>query len=49
MIGWYVNDDYEQTRTNIHTLTGIRTKGLSVQAIKAYASDLAANYSIEKG
>jgi hypothetical protein len=34
-----VNDDDEQTRTNIHALSGIRTHGLSVKAIKAYASD----------
>jgi hypothetical protein len=36
-----VND--EQTRTNIHALGGIRTHGLSVKAMKAYASDGAAN------
>jgi hypothetical protein len=34
-----VNDDDERTRTNIHALSGIRTHGLSVKAIKAYASD----------
>jgi len=34
-----VNDD-KYTRTNIHALSGVRTHGLSVQAIKAYASDL---------
>jgi hypothetical protein len=39
MIGWQVNDDDEYMRTNIHVLSGIRTHGLSVQAIKAYASD----------
>jgi hypothetical protein len=33
-----VNDDNEHTRTNIHALSGIRTHGLSVQAIKAHAS-----------
>jgi hypothetical protein len=33
-----VNDD-EQTRTNIHALSGIRTHHLSILAIKAYASD----------
>jgi hypothetical protein len=43
MIGWQVNDDGdEQTRTNIHALSGIQTHGLSIQAIKAYASDRAA-------
>jgi hypothetical protein len=31
-----VNDDDEQTRTHIHALNGIRTHGLSVQAIKAH-------------
>jgi hypothetical protein len=41
MIGWQVNDD-EQTKTNIHALSGIRTHSTSVQAIKAYASDRAA-------
>jgi hypothetical protein len=30
--------------TNIHALSGIRTHGLSVQAIKAYASDRASPY-----
>jgi hypothetical protein len=30
------------TTTNIHALCGIRTHGLHVQAIKAYASDHAA-------
>jgi hypothetical protein len=35
-----IDDDY--TRTNIHALTGIRTDGLSGQAIKAYATDRAA-------
>jgi hypothetical protein len=40
MIGWKVNDD-EYTRTNIHAISGIRIHGLSVQAIKAYASDRA--------
>jgi hypothetical protein len=38
MIGLQANDD-EQTRTNIHALSGIRIHSLSVQAIKAYASD----------
>jgi hypothetical protein len=38
MVGWQVNDD-EKMRTNIHTLSGIQTHSLSVQAIKAYASD----------
>jgi hypothetical protein len=42
MIGWKVNDDDEQTRANIHALSGIRTHGLSVQAINAYTSDRAA-------
>jgi hypothetical protein len=38
-----VNDDDDgQNRTNIHALSGIQTHGLNVQAIKAYASDLAA-------
>jgi hypothetical protein len=36
-----VNDD-EQTRTNVHALRWIRTHDLSVQAMKAYASDGAA-------
>jgi hypothetical protein len=39
IIGWQVNEDNEQTRTNIHALDGIRTRSPSVQAIKAYASD----------
>jgi hypothetical protein len=34
MIGWQVNDGEEQTRTNIHALSGIQTHGLSIQAIK---------------
>jgi hypothetical protein len=34
-----VNHDDEQTRTNIHTLSGIRNHGLGVHAVKAYASD----------
>jgi hypothetical protein len=38
MIEWWVNDDDEQTRTNIYALSGIRTHGLSVQEIKGYAS-----------
>jgi hypothetical protein len=29
-------------RTNVHALSGIQTHGLSVQVIKAYASDRAA-------
>jgi hypothetical protein len=33
------DDDDEQTRTNNHTLSGIRTHSLRVQAIKAYTSD----------
>jgi hypothetical protein len=41
MIGWQVNND-EQTRTNIHALSWILTHGLSIQAIKACASDHAA-------
>jgi hypothetical protein len=41
MIGWQVNYD-EQTKININSLCGIRTNGLSAQAIKAYASDHAA-------
>jgi hypothetical protein len=40
---WQVNDDYEQTRENIHAFSRIRTHGLNVQAIKACASDRAAN------
>jgi hypothetical protein len=28
-----MNDDDEQTRANIHALSGIRTHGLSLQAI----------------
>jgi hypothetical protein len=32
-------------RTNIHALSGIRTHGLSVQVIKAYAKDNAATGS----
>jgi hypothetical protein len=35
-----MNDD-KYTTTNIHTSSGIRTHGLSVQAIKAYQSDRA--------
>jgi hypothetical protein len=34
--------DDEQTRTNTHALSGIRTHGLSAQTIKAYASHRAA-------
>jgi hypothetical protein len=43
MIDWQMNDDddYYQTRTNIHALSGIWTHGISVQAIKAYTSDRA--------
>jgi hypothetical protein len=38
-----VTSDYdEQTKTNIHALSGIRTLGLSIQAIKAYSSHHAA-------
>jgi hypothetical protein len=32
MIAWKVNHEY--TRTNINALSGIRTQGLSVQAIR---------------
>jgi hypothetical protein len=35
-----MNDD--ETRANINVLSGILTNGLSVQTIKAYASDRAA-------
>jgi hypothetical protein len=42
MIGWQVNDD---EWTNICALRAIRTHGLSLQVIKAYASDLAATGS----
>jgi len=35
-------NDGEQKRTNAHALSGIRTPGLSVQAIKVYASECAA-------
>jgi hypothetical protein len=38
----------KNTRTNTHTLSGIQTHGLGVQAIKAYASDRAAT-GIEGG
>jgi hypothetical protein len=31
----------EQTRANIHALSGIRTHNLIIQALKAYASDRA--------
>jgi hypothetical protein len=44
MTGWQVNDD-EQTRTNINALNGILTHGLSVQTVKAYASDRMATES----
>jgi hypothetical protein len=37
-----VNDEDEQTRTNIHALSGIQTHGLSFQAIKAYDTDCTA-------
>jgi hypothetical protein len=37
IVGWQVNDN-EETRTNIHALSVMRTHCLSVQAIKAYAS-----------
>jgi hypothetical protein len=33
-----MNDD-DDNDENIHTLSGIRTHGLSFQAVKAYASD----------
>jgi hypothetical protein len=36
MIGWQVNYDNEQMRTNIYALRGVR---LSIQTITAYASD----------
>jgi hypothetical protein len=36
-----VTNDDEQTRTNIHDLSGITTHGPSVQAIKACTSDRA--------
>jgi hypothetical protein len=42
MTGWQVNDNGEQTRPNIHALNRIRTHGLRVQAIKAWAADRAA-------
>jgi hypothetical protein len=42
MVGWQVNDDDKQMRTNIHALSRIRTLVLRVQAIKTYASDSAA-------
>jgi hypothetical protein len=34
-----VNDDDEQTKTNIHALSTIGTHSLRVQAMKAHASD----------
>jgi hypothetical protein len=37
-----VNDDDGQTRTDIHALSGIRTHGLSIQAIEYYSLELAA-------
>jgi hypothetical protein len=37
-----MNDDDKETRTNIHALIGIRTQGLSVDAIETYASERAA-------
>jgi hypothetical protein len=39
MIGWKVNDDDDYKGMNIQALSGIRTHGLSAQAIKAYASN----------
>jgi hypothetical protein len=36
----------EQTRTNIHALSGIQTHGLSVQANRTYASDRAATGTV---
>jgi hypothetical protein len=30
---------HRKTRTNIHVSSAIRTKGLSIQAMKAYATD----------
>jgi hypothetical protein len=42
MIGWQVNVDDDQMKTNIHALSRIWTHGLSVQAIKTYDSDCAA-------
>jgi hypothetical protein len=35
-------NDGEQKRSNAHALSGIRTPGLSVQAIKVYASECVA-------
>jgi hypothetical protein len=35
-----VNDDDEEMTTNIHTLSGIQTHGLSFQAIKAQFDQL---------
>jgi hypothetical protein len=40
-MGWQVNDD-EQTRKNIHALSGIQTQDLRMQAIEAYTADRAA-------
>jgi hypothetical protein len=37
-----VNDDDEETKINIHALSGIRTHGLSLLAVKIHASDSAA-------
>jgi hypothetical protein len=39
MIRWQANNDEEQMRTNIYAFSGIQTHDLSIQAIKAYASD----------
>jgi hypothetical protein len=40
-----MNDD-EYMRANIHALSGIRTHGLNVQGIKAYASDRVATGTV---
>jgi hypothetical protein len=40
-----MNYDDEHTKANIHALIGIRTHGVSVQAIKAYASDCKATWT----
>jgi hypothetical protein len=42
MIWKHVSDNSEYTGKRIHAFTGIQTHSLSVQAIKAYASDRAA-------
>jgi hypothetical protein len=40
-----MNYDDKYTKANIHALIGIRTHGVSVQAIKAYASDYTATWT----